>query len=353
MNNNEEELRLSNSIGTDHAPGDVRRNGIEVFCQSLPESMQGKIDSNVVDDSVEDIHSHERRLANHIIQYYSDHCALKTKVATVFYKTGKINIQIKETNDEEIVMYIPEKWTLFFQSMLVLSSTMQEDWDNLEQVGNTYVALLAHIDSVYHRGNLTPYNAQNTIDECIRSLESNFAKIANLSFAIFAFAICHELSHIVLNHGQKEIPVVDREIEADTHAYIMFLRLIQNYLRGNNREIAITECFQHYVVNAPQILLKLYATAHNYLLIVYGERQSQRYPDFLLRKQALFEMQKNMPTEKWLALCEEIDTTTLFNQDAMNFFIIIQEACDYFVEQTDLKKQRGKLDVLNKIDSGE
>ena len=353
MNKSKEELRLFNSLGTDHLPKDVRERSINLLCQSLPESLQGKIDSGVVKDSLEDYHIHERRLVNHIIQYYQSHCALGAKVASVYYKAEKINIQIKKINDDEIAIYIPEKWTYFFRNILVLLSTIHENWNDRKQVGNAYKALLVYIDAIYYRGQLASIDAGETVDESIRVIEGHFNEVSDLLFSIFAFAICHELSHIVLKHDKQNVSIIEREIEADTHAYIMFLKLIQNYLRGNDQEIAITECFQHYVANAPQILLRLYATIHSYLSIVYEEKYSQEYPDFILREKTLFDMQKNMPTKKWFSLCEKIDTTILFNQDAIKFYNEFQKPCEFFVEQTTLKKQRGKLDVLKTIDSGE
>jgi len=353
MSKSKEESRLLNSLGTDILSAEERTCDIKAFCQSLPEYMRGKIDSHVINDSLKDYHVHYRRLTDHIVQYYRDHCALSTKVTSVYYKTIEINLQIKKINDDEIAIYVPEKWANFFRDTLALLCTMHEDWNDHEQLGNIYTALLVYIDGFYRRGWGASVGSRETVDKCIRVLEGHFTEISDLLFSIFAYAICHELSHIVLEHDKQNISVIERETEADTHAYIMFLKLIQNYLQGNDQEIAITECFQHYVANAPQILLRLYATIHSYLSTVHEEKRLQEYPDFLLREKTLFDLQKNMPIEKWLSLCEKIDTTTLFNQDAMQFYKKIQESCEYFVEQTILKKQRGKLDVLKKLDSEE
>jgi hypothetical protein len=147
-----------------------------------------------------------------------------------------------------------------------------------------YTALLVYIDGLYYREWGASTDSMETVNKCIGVLEGHFTEISDLLFSVFAYAICHELSHIVLEHDKQNITVIEREIEADTHAYIMFLRLIQNYLEGNDQEIAITECFQHYVANAPQVLLRLYVTIHSYLSIIYEEKQLQEYPDFLLRE---------------------------------------------------------------------
>ena len=346
MKNNQE--RLYESIfGTSLSSEQEQRERIKVFLESLPENSEIEIDEEELEKALSDNFYHKRAMAEHVLSLYQEYFPTLPEIEFVFYNGGKVNIENQKNN-----IYITDNWILFFRDVLVLLSSLEftlQQKDN-EGIGDNYLNLLICIDTFCYRGKsgTSPYSKE--IDVNIKKLNGHFQELANLLFSIFAFAICHELSHIVLNHQYEENDKRQREYEADSHAYIMFLKLIEQFQNGEtSHPMAIS--FQHYVACAPAIFMRIYEMIASFLYIVYNQKQSIEYPTFKQRENSL----KRIVLGDLSIVEEYISNIPLYKLDnesnelSQLFYDEIYTASEFFITETALKKQRGKLKSIENM----
>ena len=344
MRSNQEKYYES-IFGTDLPSEKENRERVRFFLNSLPKNSKIEIDEEEKEKALGHPLYHERAMAKHVSILYKEHYPTLPEIEFVFY-SGNVTSILLEINDNQHTIFIPELWVCFFRNILVQLSCLKINLqqENKDEIGNNYLTLLICVDSFCKR-NLPSY-VQNEIDECIKILDGHFAELADLLYSIFAFTICHELSHITLNHHNKS-DIYQREYEADSHAYIMFLKLIEQFRYGKTNHPMAT-AFQDYVAYAPMIFMRILEMIANFLNIVYNEKQSAKYPTYRQRESAL----KTIALGNLSSIEQYIDSILPYKLDKKShdesqiFYEEFDVPIEFFITETALKKQRGKLKVL-------
>lgn len=338
---------MKNNLDTSLPSEQERRERIKVFLESLPENSSIEIDEDEMEKALSDYFYHDRAMAEHVLSLYQKYFPTLSEIKFVFYNGGNVNIANKKN-----YIYITENWITFFKDILVLLSSLEltlQQKDN-DGIGDNYLNLLICIDTFCYRGKLGTSSYSKKIDENIKKLNEHFQKLSNLLFSIFAFAICHELSHIVLNHQDEKIDKCQREYEADSHAYIMFLKLIEQFQNGETTHpMAIS--FQHYVACTPEIFIRIYEMIASFLNIVYNQKQSIEYPTFKQRKTALDIIASGdlSSIEQYITNIPLYKLDRESREQSQILYDEIYSASEFFITETALKKQRGKLKSIENM----
>jgi len=345
MRNNQEKIYES-IFGTNLLSEQENRKRVQDFLNSLPKNSKIEIDEEEKEKAFEIPLYHERTLAEHVSSLYKEYYTTLPEIEFVFYKGFATNISFKILNNQHTIL-IPELWIGLFKSIIALLSCLEINLQqkNNEEIGNNYLTLLTCIDSFCKRD--LPSDVQRETDECIKVLDEHFTELADLLYSIFAFTICHELSHIILDHHNKKQDIYKREYEADSHAYMMFLKLIEQFRYGKtNHPMAMS--FQDYVAYAPMIFMRILEMIANFLDIVYNEKQSAKYPTYRQREFALktIALGNLSSIEQYIGNIFPYKLDKKSHDESQLFYEEFDVPIEFFITETALKKQRGKLKVL-------
>jgi len=345
MRSNQEEIYES-IFGTNLLPEQKNRERVQDFLALLPENSKIEIDEEEMEKALGLPFFHERAMAKHVLSLYKEYYPTLPEIELVFYKGVATNISLKIINNQHTIL-IPELWISLFKNTLVLLSCLEINLqqENKEGMGNNFLTLLTCIDSFCKRD--LPSDIQNETDECIKILDGHFIEIADLLYSIFAFAICHELSHVALKHNNEETDIHLREYGADSHAYIMFLKLIEQFRYGKTNHPMAT-AFQDYVAYAPMIFMRIHEMIARFLDIVYSEKQSVKYPTYARRESALANISLGNLSgiEKFIENIAPYKLDKKSHYEGQMFYDELHVSSEFFITETALKKQRGKLKVL-------
>ena len=335
-------------FGTNLLSEQENRKRVQDFLNSLPENSKIEIDEQEKEKALGLPLYHERAMAKHVLCLYNEYYPTLPEIEFVFYKGVATNISFKVIDNKQTIL-IPELWIGLFKNTLVLLSCLEIhlQQENKEEIGNNYLTLLTLIDSFCKRD--LPSDVQNESDKCIKILDEHFTELADLLYSIFAFTICHELSHITLNHYNKIDDICQREYKADSHAYMMFLKLIEQFRYGKtNHSMAIA--FQDYVAYAPMIFMRIHEMVADFLYIVYNERQSVKYPTYKQRETALksIALGNLSSIEQYIVNILPYKLDKKSHDESQIFYEEFDVPIDFFITETTLKKQCGKLKVLEK-----
>ena len=333
-------------FGTNLPSEQKNRERVQDFLNSLPKNSKIEIDEEEKEKALGLPLYHERAMAKHVLSLYKEYYPTFPEIEFVFYKGVATNISFKIIENQKIIL-IPELWIGLFKNTLVLLSCLEINLqqENKEEIGNNYLTLLICVDSFCKRD--LPSDIQNKIDECIKILNGHFTELADLLYSIFAFAICHELSHITLNHCNKINDIYLREYEADSHSYIMFLKLIEQFRYGKTNHPMAT-AFQDYVAYAPMIFMRIHEMISSYLGTVYNEKQSVKYPTYKQRESALttIALGKLSSIEQCIENIPPYKLDKKSHDESQMFYDEFYISSEFFITETVLKKQRGKLKIL-------
>lgn len=155
--------------------------------------------------------------------------------------------------------------------------------------------------------------------------------IADLYWSCLAFAFCHELAHIYLNHEELDDShdiLWGAEYDADAVGYEVYLHMIETAQQNIAEPFA--GIFHNYLYTAPMILFRFYEDTYFMGYWLFGEQSGGSHPPLSQR------------FEKLLRISEQPKYTfdTSEGNDLLNNYL---DVSDYYREQLILKLQRGKL----------
>lgn len=170
------------------------------------------------------------------------------------------------------------------------------------------------------------------VDHCdIRAINL----IADLYWSCLAFAFCHEIAHIYLNHSTRENDSISdqwkKEYDADALGYEVYLNIIETVKEDPG--LPFTGIFHDYLYVAPMILFRFYEDAYFLSYWLFGERAGNSHPPLNMRADALLHI-----SERQDYLFETREGNILLN----NYL----DVSDWLREQLILKLQKGKLNNL-------
>ena len=156
--------------------------------------------------------------------------------------------------------------------------------------------------------------------------------ISDLYWSCLAFAFCHEIAHIYLDHTEYAPADLEEawslEYAADAVGYDVYLQIIQSAKDHSRNPFA--GVFHDYLYTAPMILLKHYEDTYYLGYWLFGERTGNSHPPL------------NERINKLLQISEQEQYTFDTNEGniLLNNYL---DVSDWFREQLILKLQRGKL----------
>ena len=116
-------------------------------------------------------------------------------------------------------------------------------------------------------------------------------KSGDIFYSSIAFALLHEISHAYLKHDESIIDL-QKEIEADEKAYLIFLNLCDD-IQNNRLSSIFHECLKEYTYMAPMYLLEFYYVVYytgSFLCPYHPAAEKQEFENIVLRKKALFDV---------------------------------------------------------------
>ena len=168
------------------------------------------------------------------------------------------------------------------------------------------------------------------IADCCALWEANL--ISDLYWSCLAFAFCHEIAHIHLNHAEQPEDSVDvlwqQEYEADAVGYSVYLEMIQTV--QEDPKIPFTGIFHDSLYIAPMVLFQFYEDTYFMDYWLFGERAGNSHPSLRSRFEALLQI-----SEQPQYAFETHDGNIILSN--------YMEISDYFREQLMIKLQKGKL----------
>ena len=198
--------------------------------------------------------------------------------------------------DEDLITF----FTAFIIAVMVAVYTDTSD-DEVEFFDNFILARLEDFDN--RAKSRTEESNKKYTDDFMKIIERDyyFTQVGSyFSMAFTVFIICHELSHHILGHSTKkrvfaipenngesiEIPVnspsIKEEFEADTHAYKLYLELIEN--RDKIEVAQLTDAFNR----APLVFFELMDIVQTYSENKTGQPyNSESHPHPQQRKERL------------------------------------------------------------------
>lgn len=168
------------------------------------------------------------------------------------------------------------------------------------------------------------------IADCCALREANL--ISDLYWSCLAFAFCHEIAHIYLNHSEQSEDSVDalwqKEFEADAVGYRAYLEMIQTV--QEDPKIPFTGIFHDSLYIAPMVLFQFYEDTYFMDYWLFGERAGNSHPSLKARFEALLRI-------------SEQPQYTFETHDGNVILRNYMDISDYFREQLMIKLQKGKL----------
>lgn len=159
--------------------------------------------------------------------------------------------------------------------------------------------------------------------------------ITDLYWSCIAFAFCHEIAHIYLNHGGQRDKTLhelwQKEYEADAVGYEVYLKIIETV--KEEPEMPFTGIFHDYLYVAPMILFQFYEDTYFLGYWLFGEQAGNSHPPLDKRAEALLHI-----SERPQYIFETKEGNILLNN--------YKDVSDWLREQLILKLQKGKLHGL-------
>lgn len=159
--------------------------------------------------------------------------------------------------------------------------------------------------------------------------------IADLYWSCLAFAFCHEIAHIYLNHTEHRTDSLDvrwqREYDADAIGYGVYLELIETV--KEDAKIPFAGIFHDYLYVAPMILFQFYEDTYFMDYWLFGERAGNSHPPLQARIHALLQI-------------SEQPKYTFETREGNIVLHNYMDVSDHFREQLLIKLQKGKLHPL-------
>jgi hypothetical protein len=110
----------------------------------------------------------------------------------------------------------------------------------------------------------------------------------DLFWGMITFLILHELSHIFLNHFNKEQTIAEQEYEADREAYLILLEMIYN--KGLYKGLKF---LKEYIYLTPMMIIDFFTLVTFVDGTINGTRYKSYHPSHEKRKDFLFELFNN------------------------------------------------------------
>ncbi|MDR0908720.1 MAG: hypothetical protein LBM77_03040 [Spirochaetaceae bacterium] len=348
MYRTDSEVLYDNILGTDIiSTSEKLQIKIDAYVNDFSNYDDIKLNEQAKDKSLRDIFFLEREIIDDIQNVFSKNF-IPTQIEYSFIKTRNTNIITNNRNNRKIII-IPVSWSKFYFGVLVYLRLLKRQYDDEIEMGNIYRNLLIYVDSMYCRNRLMPESVDKEFPENVFLLGNDAGTISDILYIMFAFIICHEISHIVLNHDDSDTKLFEHENEADITGYAMFLKWLSGMKEGKSK---VSECFDfnEMFYNAPKLFFKICDMCNQYKKIVYGENSiNNLYPTFIERNKNIEQIEKGKNIQ-WNRVCEKLDMKIDFHTFSLDnpLSINLEQAIVYFIRTTEIKSQAGKLDSIKR-----
>ena len=209
-----------------------------------------------------------------------------------------------KNNDRAII--VDEKLIVFFTEAIISIMSCVYTKPNKKEVDFFESFILRQLDCFFFRGEKSKDSIKKNTEDFLKVIKRDYDMTevgSYFSMAFTVFIICHEISHILLNHSKQkkmydfnkktgdsfsvafDYKSYKEEFDADEYGYKLFLQVIKNSNKADHAKLT------EYYNRAPLIFLELIDIAYTYA-VSKGIKieHSNTHPPPLERKQKLINL---------------------------------------------------------------